>query len=123
VVQSHTVAALTSLVVSGVHACATATPEQAHPADTAFVLMGDSARGWTRPDASEYDFKREARICLDGSADTRPSSPPRAREDAAYATFHECMEALGWVAPPDDLAKRLIRPYETRPEEYGFPEP
>ena len=120
-VQRLTVAALTSLVLGGMSACKTTGPEEPQPTDTAFILMGASTREWSRPDASEEAFKREARFCLDNSADARASSPAGGKADAAYRTFHECMERHKWRPPAYGSEKRYIRPHETRPEEYGAP--
>jgi hypothetical protein len=81
--RSLGIVVLACLVVGGISACETARPYKVQPTATAFILMGASMRAWSRPGASEQDFKREARLCLDSSADDRTSSPTDQKAEAA----------------------------------------
>lgn len=122
VVQVLTVTTLTSMALSFAQACASVPRDEAPSAETAFVLMGDPARGWFRPGAGAPEFKREARYCLDHSADARAEVPEGADEaGAGFETFHGCMESFGWGPPPKGTSTQLVRPHETLPQEHYHP--
>lgn len=112
-IHATTAATLTSLTISLVSSCATPHVENEATAGTAFVLMGTSDQGLSRPDANESAFKREARYCLDHSADTRTDLPPRAGSTIAFPTFDACMHDHGWRPAVEGSTRQLIRPHET----------
>ena len=118
--QSLATTTVTSIALSVASVCATPTPDPEPTSDTAFVLLGTSEPGLSRPDAGLAEFKLDARYCLGHSADTQAAPPPEASESVPFRAFSTCMEALGWRPATDRAEKRLVRPYETLPEGYGL---
>lgn len=119
-VQSLAATTVTSIAIGVASVCAPARVDEATRADTAFVLMGTSPDGLTKPGATALEFKREARYCLDRAADTRAEPPDATGPEVPFRTFSGCMEGLGWRKPPAGSRTRLVRPHETLPEEFEF---
>jgi hypothetical protein len=66
------------------------------PGQPTFVLWGTPPRAWHRPDATEEEFRRDARTCLDESAGARARTSREVGAAAAYYTFLDCMVIHDW---------------------------
>jgi hypothetical protein len=90
-----------------------AQPRNEAPNRPTFVLMGASVGALTRTGATESEFKRDSRLCLDNSADARRTADPDEKASAAYTTFQECMRALGWSTTSEGAGTKYVRPHDT----------
>jgi hypothetical protein len=81
--------------------------------DNGFILLGASVIPWARKGATEDEFKREARSCLNESAASRRSASVEEKAETAYRTFQECMESKQWTRAAQGAVVHRIRPHDT----------
>ena len=74
----------------------------APPAPDAVYLLRGAPGPWGQAGAGPAAFNRDVRRCVRVSNDARTSAVPGQGSPAAYASFLDCMDGLGWTrgAPP-----------------------